>query len=56
MDDYTVPQATCPQCGAMVDDHDGFGVLHCHRCGYCAHPEYLDELCTICGEQYECKK
>jgi hypothetical protein len=49
------PRAACPQCGATYEDFDGFGVLHCPKCGYCVHPstETVDgkETCCVCGRE-----
>lgn len=42
------PQTTCPKCGHLEDDHDGFGVLYCEYCGYCTHPSITDETCDLC--------
>jgi len=40
---------TCPKCGTILDDHDGFGCLAHGKCGYCSHPSTLDGFCGICG-------
>lgn len=39
----------CPQCGAEQQDFDGFGVVHCDACGYCAHLSATGGVCDICG-------
>lgn len=58
--DDELPRALCPRCGMFVIDYDGFGVLaHVSTeehpddtaCGYCSHPAYEDNRCTICGEK-----
>ena len=41
-------EAQCPCCGNWQDD-DGFGVLHCEACGYCAHSARTGGVCNICG-------
>ena len=46
-----VPVATCPHCRAPQADYDGFGVLYCERCGYCAHPSLTDGVCELCKEE-----
>ena len=53
MTDYEmeIPTATCPQCGAEYDDYEARGVVHCDRCGYCAHPVIYGDRCVACGEQ-----
>lgn len=43
----------CPKCGAEQEDHDGFGVIHCDACDYCAHPSSTDGVCDICGQPDE---
>ena len=43
-----VPLVECPKCHALHEDHDGFGVLHCEACGYCAHPSATDGKCDLC--------
>lgn len=43
------PIVGCPSCSAQQEDMDGFGVLHCDVCGYCAHPQSTNGKCTICG-------
>lgn len=40
----------CPKCGKSQVDNDGFGVLDCEECGYCAHPSRTDGVCDICGD------
>lgn len=44
------PMVPCPGCGAEYEDFDGFGVLHCNLCGYCAHPSISDGVCDYCGK------
>lgn len=44
-----VPTAECPKCGWMQEDHDGFGVLHCFKCGYCTHAAVDGNVCSLCG-------
>lgn len=47
--------AHCPVCGVEQEDWDGFGVLVCDACGFCAHPSSSGtELpgvyqCDTCG-------
>lgn len=47
---------TCPQCGAELEDYDGFGVVahtrpaYADGCGYCTHPSRDDGVCGICGD------
>jgi hypothetical protein len=43
-----VPQTQCPRCGNWQDDFDGFGVLYCQSCHYCAHPSVTDGQCDLC--------
>lgn len=48
------PQSQCPKCRGWQDDYDGFGVLHCEACGYCAHPSASGDdagnmVCDICN-------
>ena len=38
----------CPSCKHEHEDHDGFGVLYCERCGYCAHASISNEQCDFC--------
>lgn len=45
-----IPLATCPECRAQQRDDDGFGVLYCGNCGYCAHPSLTDGVCELCKE------
>lgn len=49
-----VPHQPCPQCKALVPDHDGFGVvahLGLGGCGYCKHASITDGVCGFCGER-----
>ena len=39
----------CPICRTLVQDDDGFGVVHCPACGFCKHPSTIGNLCTLCG-------
>jgi hypothetical protein len=52
---FKQPQMRCPKCGAIYDDFDGVGVLHCPACGYCIHPatKTIDgkETCCVCGRE-----
>ncbi len=45
------PTAACPKCGAEQEDHDGFGVLRCEKCGYCTHASIDGGKCGLCGER-----
>lgn len=53
--DEGMPTMTCPQCGAVHHDFDGFGFLaHIKTafpdgCGYCKHPTIDNGVCGICG-------
>jgi protein-arginine kinase activator protein McsA len=49
-DDY--PIVECPKCHTTVTDLDGFGLLFCAACGYCAHPSATDGKCDLCGEPH----
>lgn len=42
--------STCPKCGALVEDLDGFGVLAHDACGYCSCPSIDGDTCSICGK------
>jgi hypothetical protein len=44
------PMSDCPNCGQSQIDMDGFGVLRCESCGYCAHPSRTGNVCDICGD------
>lgn len=48
-DTTAAPTMTCPKCSAVYDDHDGFGVLHCEKCGYCTHAVRTNGVCDLCG-------
>ena len=50
---YEVPTSICPKCGAEQEDHDGFGVLYCDECEYCAHAAASGDTCDICGKVIE---
>jgi ssDNA-binding Zn-finger/Zn-ribbon topoisomerase 1 len=41
----------CPKCGAEQQDLDGFGVLHCPKCGYCSHASVTGDICGLCGQK-----
>lgn len=43
----------CPECGESQEDLDGFGVLHCPKCGYCTHASVTGSVCGLCGKQVE---
>lgn len=45
------PQVRCPECQSTQDDMDGFGVLYCEKCGYCAHASINDERCDFCEKE-----
>ena len=49
------PTSECPKCGAAQTDLDGFGVVRCDKCGYCAHPSETGIpggwKCDICGRE-----
>lgn len=47
--DPTTPVDMCPQCGALVVDLDGFGVLAHDACGWCAHHSITGDVCDACG-------
>jgi hypothetical protein len=53
MTDQETCESQCPKCRAWVADLDGFGVLHCPVCGFCAHPCYSNGVCGICGKPWE---
>jgi predicted RNA-binding Zn-ribbon protein involved in translation (DUF1610 family) len=49
------PKVTCPRCGYVEDDLDGFGFVYCAKCHECTHPsadgdENGDFYCTVCGQ------
>lgn len=46
-----LPTMTCPACKRVSEDHDGFGVLYCEHCGYCAHPSVTDGECELCDRK-----
>ena len=50
--DFEFPKTQCPVCGHWQEDADGFGVLHCEACGYCAHPAIENGRCTICSKEF----
>jgi len=45
-----VPSMRCPKCGESMPDHDGFGVLHHEKCGYCTHASRINGVCELCGD------
>jgi len=45
-----VPSMRCPKCGESMPDHDGFGVLHHEKCGYCTHVSRTNGVCELCGD------
>lgn len=52
----STPTVICPHCGASQRDYDGFGVVHCSTCHYCAHPDCTREpggvtVCSLCGSR-----
>lgn len=52
--DQPVPTATCPGCGAEVEDRDGYGVLAHTKpdgCGYCSHLSRDGGVCVVCGDR-----
>ena len=50
---FEQPKLTCPKCGAEQDDFDGFGFIYCPECEYCTHPNSIDGVCGICGEEID---
>lgn len=42
------PESFCPNCGKLLPDHDGFGVLAHEECGFCSHPADTEEDCPSC--------
>jgi hypothetical protein len=54
-DTDVIIMVSCPQCGEGQQDLDGFGVLHCERCGYCTHASQHGDgtgfICDICGKR-----
>jgi ssDNA-binding Zn-finger/Zn-ribbon topoisomerase 1 len=50
LDDY--PRVSCPKCGEVSIDMDGFGFIACERCGYCKHVAMHEDdgrwHCDIC--------
>jgi hypothetical protein len=56
MNEQQAPDQTiCPKCGEWNDDWDGFGVLKCSRCDFCAHPsrdahDRGEWVCGLCGD------
>lgn len=55
VDDETqvVILVACPECGEAQEDLDGFGVLHCPKCGYCTHASVTGGVCGLCGKRVE---
>lgn len=50
-DDVPMPKMGCPNCIAVYDDFDGFGVLFCGVCGYCTHPSVTGGVCDWCKKK-----
>lgn len=54
-DTQLIVMVACPCCGEGQEDLDGFGVVHCQRCGYCTHAsQHADHggfICDICGKR-----
>ena len=52
---YADEKAKCPRCGHEQQRQDYLGILHCHSCGFCAHPvvKFSEGIrkCTVCGER-----
>lgn len=46
-----MPTRECPKCGDVQPDLDGFGTLHCEKCGYCKHASITDGICGFCNER-----
>lgn len=42
------PKMNCPQCDLEYEDFDGFGILHCEKCGYCVHASISGDVCDYC--------
>ena len=53
--DFVMPTMICPKCGIETIDWDGFGVLFCVSCGYCAHAAQSGNpmICDFCGKEME---
>ncbi len=63
-DNEAIDMITCPRCGALEPDFDGFGMLahvkpaYTMGCGYCTHPsrdgKFVDGklrwTCGLCGD------
>ena len=61
MNDDDALESQCPRCRKWVPDLDGFGVLNCPECGYCAHPCRSTDgagvmRCDICNAAVERKR
>ena len=41
----------CPKCKEEYRDFDGFGVLHCVKCGYCKHASITGGVCEYCNKK-----
>lgn len=39
---------TCPKCSNKQEDVNGFGIVHCKKCGHCPH-HLVDGYCETCG-------
>jgi ribosomal protein S27E len=53
-DDHTMVE--CPDCGDEQADYDGFGVLHCFKCGFCTHAAITGGVCDLCGKTAETRE
>lgn len=51
-----LPIRACPKCSRLQVDRDGFGVVHCEHCGYCAHPSITAGKCDLCGAAVDAAK
>lgn len=44
-------EMSCPECGKIQKDYDGFGVLYCPSCGYCTHSSITGNICGFCKKE-----